>query len=1175
MRPWIFTTRILIPLALLGAVAGCGGGGTSSGIKSSGTPPTATLVGVSPDSLTTLSQYKAYTFSASGVSATIGRSIASFTWSFGDGTAVQSLPAASSASTVVHHFQTSGTFTGYVQCVDDLGVASAQASFTALVAGAASPVTLSVASPTAATSLQVQLGNAAGTSITYQVNAASTAGTIPASGIVLSPGETTAVVGAVVANGGGSFSIPVTYQAGTALGSRTVTPTVIATDSATNSSPIVSFPVITITTSGINTPPTVVITTPASSPTSGFTSKPVNFAFTATDADGDPLTYTVDWGDGSTAGTGSITGAAALAGASVPLTHAYADSFTATTKAATVVVSVTDGRITGPAPSKSCVYNITYNTYPTATITTPQASSTLPSATDVPTNAATGLVNPPTATDPSLVVIPIGGKLSFSGTATAPGSASSGSADLTLTYQWNFSGGAVLDTTKAATLSPGEVSFSGTVGVFTPYLVTFTATDIFGRASSAASGLTGNTYKKWVIVDGTQTQDFNLSFLYRQKSDGFGTATIVPATLAANGFGKSVEIFQDGTSNSWAVTSGNAASVVIPVRSNLPFYVQIPAFGSDTRTYMVRIPNAPTGSFADPTLGATIPLPPNVEGFGFQNSTAPFDPTLQIVTAQGFAPETGAAANKVINGTFDNGMTLGSSPANNRWLDRLSVPFDDPSGAIQSPFSSSSDGTLIPFKGYQSLAEWSMFGLTLTHAPSTTPGSSDTLGFDLNYQKYVTANAVTDTFSIDRMQMFRIPGNTGDPYDMTTGPANWNLPSCFANLQPTALATGAGTVPALFTTAIQASPGTTALAGGIQNFPIPYDTHDDNRIPTTPVLRPFTNLATTFSYAEYLWSSVWARPLVLNNALLVPSVASTPGAFAGFLASQPSSWPKYLDNSVPITPDLSTFDVTPSGGSNFLATSPVGLAGALPAAGGVGRFFWTAFTPSYDSFGGAVISRTWLSSATTGLPPVTYTGGAGDATSVFGFIPPQDTKVDKQARNAQGVVTASTGGYRVNWYNPTRDQDGNVVPPDFWVVALGSTHFVLPASYPSVTQSVADPILTDARTFLPSGQATAQANDKVAPGYCWFDVPLELRPDVGVLTSVTVFGVKSILNNAHPAAARKLIRTDWIDAVKTATANISVLPTMGTDDLSFAHKLPFGYPWDIVVVNGAITNVTR
>ncbi len=207
----------------------------------------------------------------------------------------------------------------------------------------------------------------------------------------------------------------------------------------------------------------------------------------------------------------------------------------------------------------------------------------------------------------------------------------------------------------------------------------------------------------------------------------------------------------------------------------------------------------------------------------------------------------------------------------------------------------------------------------------------------------------------------------------------------------------------------------------------------------------------------------------------------------------------------------------------------------------------------------------------------------GDATVAFGMMTPQDTIVDKRGRTATGALNGNNlGGYRVTWYNPTKDASGNPVPPDFWVVELSNgttkTHFMLPANYPAA-QSTSNLILTDARTYLPSGNIpTAGPNltvapfDQVGPGYCWFDIPVELRPTAGV--TLMVFGVKSILKNHAVANARPLNRPDWMDAIKTATATIKVLSTNSTTlDLSYAHKIPFNYDWDIVVVNGPSTYV--
>jgi hypothetical protein len=68
-----------------------------------------------------------------------------------------------------------------------------------------------------------------------------------------------------------------------------------------------------------------------------------------------------------------------------------------------------------------------------------------------------------------------------------------------------------------------------------------------------------------------------------------------------------------------------------------------------------------------------------------------------------------------------------------------------------------------------------------------------------------------------------------------------------------------------------------------------------------------------------------------------------------------------------------------------------------------------------------------------------------------------------------------------------------------------------------------------------------------------------------------VYGVKAILKNNAPAGARPLSRPDWLEAVKTASATMRVLP--GGVPVNNAHKLPFNYYWDVVVVNGPLTFV--
>jgi hypothetical protein len=109
-------------------------------------------------------------------------------------------------------------------------------------------------------------------------------------------------------------------------------------------------------------------------------------------------------------------------------------------------------------------------------------------------------------------------------------------------------------------------------------------------------------------------------------------------------------------------------------------------------------------------------------------------------------------------------------------------------------------------------------------------------------------------------------------------------------------------------------------------------------------------------------------------------------------------------------------------------------------------------------------------------------------------------------------------------------------------------------------------------TYTLSAPASINPPDYVAPGYCWYDIPAELRPTVA--SNLTIFAVKAILRNTVPSTstARPLNRPDWLDAIKTVIANMAVIPSDGTDR-SYAHKIPFNFAWDIVVVNSEPTSV--
>lgn len=1158
-----------LPVVLGLVLAGCGGGSkvtNGSDVRRGNILPTVTDVSYAPTDIV-LTRYSVYTFVAKATDPDIGDSISKYEWDFGDngGQLIQTTSAS-----VNHSYTLSGTQTVRVRAYDTSGLPGAYLTRTVEVDTAPSPITVAFTNPVSSLTAQADPGG--GVNISFSVQVASTGhGTIGLSNVAFSPGDPNAVVTQSIANGGGVFSYTVRYNGTAAAGTRVAHPTVKVTDSTGVSSDLVTGPDITINTlSGANNRPVITITNPAGTTVSAFTSKAVTLAFTLSDLDDDTLTYTVDWGDGTPVTTGTATGTGV--GSGQTLNHTFPDSFTSSAQAVTVRVNATDSRsVNGAAIEQTRIFNVTYNTYPTATITTPQASGTLPTSAELPNNSGLGLFNPPGPNDPDLVVIPSGGKILFRGTGTAPGSGDPG-----LLYTWTFQGGVP----SSSNLSdPGEVVFSASAGTITPYLVELKVTDAFGRSSANGPLANRKTYRKWVIVDGTNTQSFNVTLLYRLKADNNAVASLSPARTAAHGLGATLTIFQDGLINTFKVSDPSGqAQAQIPVRSNLPFYVQIPGFGDDTTGYLMRIPNAPSGPFADPSLGTIVD--PTRSSFGFENATPPYNPTLKVVTGQGFAPENSSPAERRLQGYVNGDLIIGNTPPNTRWLDRLSIPLDagDSLGALNQWVQNSN--VVYAFsgiRGNQSFAEWTSFLLapttnSLAEAPvpdpTTTPGTPTNMGFVLDGPKYTADNVKSDTFAAWSFEGFRIPGGVTDPYDITiSGSTN---PSTTSLLAPTPMDPA---VASMFSQAVYAAPGAVPFQGGINGLPVPYDGNDPDRLPNQSRTYYFAPTRTVFSMSEYLWTKVWARPLVLNQASL--SYLEDIGSFAYFRNSNPAAWPKLSG----IAPDNSAFDLTARGGPGFTNASPVAVNGGTPSSTGVGRFFWAAYAPYYNSATGSAISRTWLADDLTSQPPLAVAGASTDALQIFGFAPPLDTVVDKRGRNANGGLTgSSTGGYRVTWYNPTRDANGNPVPPDFWVVELrtGTTqHFLLPGSFPAGTQSTSDLILTDARTYLPSGRSAADGpapggTDKVAPGYCWFDIPLELRPTSGT-ASLVVYGIKSILKN-HPASgARALNRPDWIDAIKTASATMRVLP--GGVNVNNAHKIPFNYHWDIVVVNGPLTLV--
>lgn len=1141
-----------------------GGGGTTT----TNNKPVATIIAPT-GSVSTESGYS-LTFKATATDSDITDTIQSFIWDFGDATpAVTVATVTDPNGTTTHAFTgTTGadkSFTVTVRAVDSRGLTGDAATMSVNIPANAGP-RAAITSPAGS----LKLGPGEAYTFKAQVDPATilTGTTLKSYIWNFGDGTPTVTVDAVATPDG---SVAHSYASGTGSPFNVT----VAAVSSLNNTGASSSPVsVDVNASYLNQTPAITVTTPATPTTSAYTSKPVNLAFTLQDGNGDSVSYTVAWGDGTTS-TGVASGT--QTGASVALTHTYADAYTATTKTAAVTIDATDGRSSGGnAAQRSVTFNVAYNTLPTASITSPQASGTLPPLANISSGGQGVPTIPVTASDPDVVVIPANGKLSFNGTGTNPGSGDA------ITYLWTFNGGVPASSSSA---NAGEVLFPGVAGQIVAYLVDFKAVDAFGRASTNSV----KSRQKWVVVDATNTKSFGLSFLYRTKADNNGNASTAVATTSANGLDASVQIFQDGLNSSWTVNSAGAAQVSIPVRGNLPFWVLVPKFGADSREYLIRIPNV---AGQDPSLEAALPA--TASRFAFQGG----NPTLYLVSGQGFAGEAATAAERRMQGTFYTTNMYGStSPATSRWLDRLSVPLTDALSARTN--IGSLDGTYAGIRGYQSFAEWLLVMKSLSTKdyydpdgaganPSTepnatgTPAGKDDLGFVIDYNTFkvpTVSTPISQSYMATALQAFRAPASSTDPYDADAAGGATAAASVLTT--PTKLAAG----PSFFNGMLWNTPGGTGLAGGINNLTIPYDANDPNRDPngaglpkTYYVNGPAQTTADTFSFAEYLWTSVWARPLVLNRASLnstdtVLNVAT----YSDYHYSNPAgAWPALAG----IAPTASAFNMTPAGGADFTPLStPVTEGSSTLASTAVGRFFWTAFTPHYNAASGALISRTWLSQGSADAnpknPPVSFSAGSGDATAAFGFIPPQDTVVDKRGRDASGALTgASLGGYRVTWYNPTKDSSNAVVAPDFWVVELnlGATnrHFLLPGGFPVGTQSVSDPILTDARLYLPSAQTTVQPGDKVAPGYCWFDIPVELRPTTGA--TLRVYAVKAILKNHAPSGSRALNRTEWVEAVKTATATIKMLTSAG-DDIAYAHKIPFNYYWDIVVANSPATSV--
>lgn len=1181
--PWV--SSILVVLLFIG-LSGCGGSGevvsTNNGTPIVPPANTPTVTITAP-----VANFKAetgyeITFTGSAVDPNPGATITSYTWDFGDGSPLVTIQTSVDANGTTRHAFTGTpgadkTFSVTLKATNSLGLTSATAASTAVTIAKDAPVTCAISAP------QGSLNIAPAEAYTFRAEYD------PDS---LLPGVT--ATSYVWDFGDGTLPLPEVSIATAADGALshafasagTFPVKVAVKDSLGNLGAFCEHVSVVVNASFTNAAPVITVTMPDSATTNAYTSKSITLAFSLQDGNGDTVTYNVAWGDGTTA-TKSVTNT--LTGSVVTLQHAYPDSFTATTGQAAITIDATDNRGTsGQAVRQTRTVNVVYNTLPTATITSPQASGTPP----------TGL---PAGINPPYVVIPLNGKLTFSGASTLPGSQDA------VTSAWSFPGGSP---TSATGNSPGDVTFAGTPGAITPITVTYTVTDAFARTVTAT---------KQVLIDGVNTQLFSLAFNYRRKSDDNTASELVTVTLPTNGLGVGVQIFQDGLSNTYLIQDqdqlvGAKASRDIPVRSDLPFYINIPAIGPDSINYMMQIPNKPG---IDPTLEVTADPNPTFSYFSFKNASNPWNPALTIVTAQGFAGETASADERRMQGmTSVDGWTPVTAPwlGNFRWLDRLTVPLyaSDPLGALnQWTQSGSTVGAMSGIRANQLIAEWPMVlrsrqldvpsGVSYEMPAATSPTE---MGFVVDYPKYgvpVSSSAKSTVLFTDQLQAFRVPKETQDPYDLDA--AGWaSTLTLFTNEATPALST-LTQGPSQFQSWFTSAPGSVPLQGGINGLSIPYDQNTADRTPQAPTIRNHGQLREIFTYSEYLWSTVWSRPLVLNTSRLSWVDTMSIAAWPFFANSQPTTpWPsKSL-----VSPDFSSFTMNVTGGGSFKALAPVGKrvdgVDTPPSPDGVGRFYWTAYTPTYSASPGEVIARTWLADGTgTQQPAVAFpaASNSGDATSALGFVVPQDVAVDKRARDAYGMTTgAPTGGYRIMWFNPTKDANGAVVPPDFWVIEFDvnggrKTHYLLPGNYPLAYPSFnpfnppqADPadttqrarglgIMTDARTYLPSGQPTLVIGDAVAPGYCWFDVPPELRAsimDPSKTSHITVFALKAILKNNPVDTKRALNRPEWIDAIKTATASIKVLPASGVD-LGYVYKIPFNYAWDIVVTNSARTAV--
>jgi PKD repeat protein len=375
--------------------------------------PTATIN--APAGNVTVAQGGTVNFQGSGTDPDNNLPL-SYSWNFGGGA-----PNSTQQNPGAVTFSTAGTFTVTFRVTDSLGLASTPVTRVITVTPPANMA------PTAA--VTAPAGNVSilqGGTVTFQGS-----GTDPDNNLPLTyswnfgggaPNSTQQNPGAVTFATAGTFTV--TFRVADSLGlvSAPVTRTVTVTAAA-------------------NQAPTATISAPAANVTiaQGGT---VTFQGAGTDPDNNlPLTYSWNFGGGAPNSTQQNPGAVTFATTGTfTVTFRVADSLGLTSAPVTRTVTVTP---TGPTPGA-----------PVATILAPREN----------------------------VTITQGGSVTFRGAGAVPQNQDAEDDDgngngerLTLTYHWDFGGGAPNSTRQ----NPGRVRFN-TAGTFT---VTFTVIDSLGRVS--------------------------------------------------------------------------------------------------------------------------------------------------------------------------------------------------------------------------------------------------------------------------------------------------------------------------------------------------------------------------------------------------------------------------------------------------------------------------------------------------------------------------------------------------------------------------------------------------------------------------------------------------------------------------------------------------------------------